>query len=94
MRWAGGLVTPARETPITGEILPGHSRFTLYFRYSYPGEGEEGGTLHVIEEIDIDADNEIDATALALKIFDEGYEPGYQLLAEHTARRYPGEMYF
>lgn len=85
-------MTPPRETPITGEILPGHSRFTLYFKYTYVYDGNDE---YSIEEIDIDADDIYQAHELGLEIFaSDRYEPGGELMAEHTATRYPGEMYF
>jgi hypothetical protein len=80
-----------RETPITNELLPGHKRFTVYAKYTV----EEAGQVDYIsiEELDIDADDVYQAIEYACHVLTKSYEPGWEIMVEHTAERFPGELY-
>lgn len=90
-------MTPPRLTPLGGELLPGHSRFTLYFKFSWTDRDAPADVeSYSIEELDVDADDIYQAHEFGLEVMADPaqYEPGGQLMTEHTATRHPGEMYF
>jgi hypothetical protein len=81
-----------RETPTDNELLPGHKRFTVYAKYTVTDDDGQPDYIS-IEELDIDADDQYQAIEFACEVLTRDYEPGFEIMVEHTTERFPGELY-